>query len=938
MLRLYDILSRRRWAAPVILTVLSLLLVIPALTLEYNEDVTDFLPFENETKEGMEVYTQLSGSDRIIVLFEGKTRDESANAVETFAENMSLAFPDVDVVSAIDAEQMQDFIAAVYDVAPVVMNDRDFAQAQNIMLDADSVKARLHSVKERLLFPGANRQIISSDPLNIFGGVMATVNTLSPSTNTDIENGCLFIPDTETAIAFVTSPYGGQETAQNKRLLASIDSVALISTHVRVHTFGAIPIAVSNAEQIKTDSVISISVAVVLIAVLLFFSFRRRRNLLLILAAVGFGILFALGILGLIRDEVSLIVLGIAAVIVGIAVNYPLHFITHSDGGTHPRQVLRELARPLVIGNITTIGAFLCLVPLKARALQDLGLFAALLLGGTIIFVVIFLPHFLFRYGKGSRPAARALADRISDARLDRNRFFTATVLVITGILAYFCFDTRFDTDLRNINYLSAAHKSDMALLEKINEHADTAKREYFIITRAATIDSALSLQEKVQKNVAYGQFISRMIPSVSTLEHNVERWNDFINAHGDSVIAIFTAAAFQEGFNPEAFGAFTDKVRCGVAMPDDDTFNMVTQTLGGRYITDSDGVAAIAARVELDSAEAHTLRDMLSRMHNEAHLFNINEANSSLANSLSDEFNYIALACSVIVFGFLWLSFGRVELSIIAFAPMAISWIWILGLMDIFGLRFNIVNIILSTFIFGQGDDYTIFITEGVMYEYTYRKKMLASFKTGILISALIMFIGIGSLVFAQHPALLSLAWVTVLGMGTVVLMAYVIPPYLFNLLVRHKGCYRDYPLTLSSLFRPRRSSSTIDRVRARYCYKGAAVERAVRKTLKYVFPVMRHQMLSEPWHETVAVTGDSYGCMALTYAAMHPDIKVVSVNEDPEVMAVVSGLSFLPSNFSVSSVMPEDPYTLLSICDYEKTYSRSGGTCCQSGNACRK
>lgn len=937
MLRLYDILNRRRWASPVILTVVSLLLLIPALTLEYNEDVTDFLPFDNETKEGMEVYTQLSGSDRIIVLFEGMTRNESADAVEAFTENMNIALPDVDVVSAVDADQMQDFIAAVYDVAPVVMNDSDFEQALNIMLDADSVKTRLHSAKERLLFPGANRQVISYDPLNIFGAVMQQVNTLSPSTHADMENGCFFIPDTETAIAFVKSPYGGQETAQNKRLLASIDSVAVISTHVPAHTFGAIPIAVSNAERIKADSVISIAIAVVLIAVLLFFSFRRRRNLLLIPAAVGFGILFALGILGLMRDEVSLIVLGIAAVIVGIAVNYPLHFITHSDGGTHPRQVLRELARPLVIGNITTIGAFLCLVPLKARALQDLGLFAALLLGGTIIFVVIFLPHLLFRYGKSNPPAARALADRISDTRLDRNRFFTVTMLAITVILAYFCFDTRFDTDLRNINYLTEAHKSDTALLERMSQNADTAKGEYFIITQAATLDSALSLQEKVQNDVSGAQFISRIIPSRSTLKCNMERWNDFIRAHGDSAMAIFTETAIQEGFNPEAFNAFTDIVRGGVAMPGEEAFKMVMQTLGGRYITDNDGVISVAARVELDSAEASELRNTLSQTHNEAQLFNINEANSSLANSLSDEFNYIALACSLIVFGFLWLSFGRVELSIIAFAPMAISWIWILGLMDIFDLQFNIVNIILSTFIFGQGDDYTIFITEGVMYEYTYRRKMLASFKTGILISALIMFIGIGSLVFSQHPALLSLAWVTVLGMGTVVLMAYVIPPYLFNLLVRHKDRYREYPLTLLSLLRPRRSHSITGWVRARYCYKGAAVERAVRKTLKYAFPVMRHQMLSEPWHEIVAVIGDSYGCMALTFARMHPDVRVVSVNENPEVMAVVNGLSFLPSNFSVSSMMPEEPYTLLSICDYEKNHSLSRSTRRQSGKSCR-
>ena len=45
-------------------------------------------------------------------------------------------------------------------------------------------------------------------------------------------------------------------------------------------------------------------------------------------------------------------------------------------------------------------------------------------------------------------------------------------------------------------------------------------------------------------------------------------------------------------------------------------------------------------------------------------------------------------------------------------------------------------------------------------------------------------MFIGIGALIVAKHPALHSLATVTMLGMGCVVLMAYIIPPLIFKFL----------------------------------------------------------------------------------------------------------------------------------------------------------
>ena len=121
---------------------------------------------------------------------------------------------------------------------------------------------------------------------------------------------------------------------------------------------------------------------------------------------------------------------------------------------------------------------------------------------------------------------------------------------------------------------------------------------------------------------------------------------------------------------------------------------------------------------------------------------------------------------------------------------------------MGITGISFNIVNIILATFIFGMGDDYSIFVTEGLIYEYKYGRKMLSQFKNSIILSSSIMFIGIGMLIFAKHPALRSLAQVTVIGMVTVVLMAYIIPPVVFKFLTQHKGKLRKRPVTLQNIF----------------------------------------------------------------------------------------------------------------------------------------
>ena len=174
----------------------------------------------------------------------------------------------------------------------------------------------------------------------------------------------------------------------------------------------------------------------------------------------------------------------------------------------------------------------------------------------------------------------------------------------------------------------------------------------------------------------------------------------------------------------------------------------------------------------------------LLTKELDHSYVFDISKVNSALATGLSDNFNYIGWACGCIVFFFLWFSFRSLKLAMLSFLPMAISWVWILGLMGLLDIRFNIVNVILATFIFGQGDDYTIFMTEGAVYEQKYGRPMLASYKHSIILSALIMFIGIGSLILARHPALHSLAEVTIVGMFSVVLMAFIFPPFILKML----------------------------------------------------------------------------------------------------------------------------------------------------------
>ena len=254
-------------------------------------------------------------------------------------------------------------------------------------------------------------------------------------------------------------------------------------------------------------------------------------------------------------------------------------------------------------------------------------------------------------------------------------------------------------------------------------------------------------LQQLMPTDSQRQQELNRRIPTTpKAQQERLQLWQSWTSSHRDQLSLSLRDEATRAGFTQDSFDPF---------------FSLLSPS--------PEGLASLSS-----------INSKLLTVNTNSSLF------SSIASHLSDDFNYIGWACACIVFFFLWASFRSLPLALLSFLPMAVSWLWILGIMALLGIQFNIINIILSTFIFGQGDDYTIFMTEGTVYEYKHHRPMLASYRRAIILSALIMFIGIGSLIIARHPALHSLAEVTIVGMFSVVLMAFVIPPLAFRLWLR--------------------------------------------------------------------------------------------------------------------------------------------------------
>lgn len=902
-MRIFDYFSSHRGVRYISLAVVTMLMLAMVARLGYKEDISDFLPLEGRNATAMKAYQQISAGDRIFAILgyqEGVDEDpdmmvEAVDGLVERLDEMEESWRVENVVSQIDWDNALELVNFIYENVPYFLTEADYQRIDSLLAVPGYVGAQIRADKQQLMLPlgGMVTTGISHDPLDLYSPVIRRLQYGSGQMRYGSYEGYIFSPDMKRSIVMMDTPFGSSETEGNRHLVAGLNEAAAGVMEefpgVDIRFIGNATIAVGNAGQIKKDSLLSVIIAMVLILSLLFYVFRSGKDLLLIALSVAWGWFFALAGLALVHDRVSIIVIGISSIVLGIAVNYPLHMVLHLSHGGDRRTALKELVSPLLVGNITTIGAFLTLVPLSSVALRDLGLFAAFLLGGTIIFVLIYLPHM----GGGRHRSYRTFIDRLGEVEMENKRWLIVAIVVLTVVFGLFSTRTEFDSNMSHINYITDQEREDLAYFQEFAADFGDVEQVY-VMSSGGSLDEALegsrAAQEVLDSVASAGLVLRRsgcaeLLPSSFQQGIRLTRWSDFVERYGERLRFEIGAAAQQEGFSEGSFESFWRVFDGEFGLRPMEDFSVLTDQVLAGYIYMEEGAAHVFDILYVPSSRVEAVEAALAE--NEIYSFDMAGLNSAMAASLSDNFNYIGWACGIIVFFFLWISMGHLELAIISFIPMAVSWLWILGIMAVFGIQFNIVNIILATFIFGQGDDYTIFMTEGAMYEYAYRRKILGSYKNSIIVSALIMFVGIGSLIVSKHPALHSLSEVTIVGMFSVVLMAYTLPPLIFKWMVSCRGEFRKRPLSIRGLlvkiFRtegPEDVSYYRQLVLDRYRYKGIDVYRAVRRSLKG---------FEDDFEGPRIEVEDSYGGRALLVALLHSDSRVVARVADAEAATIL-------------------------------------------------
>ena len=409
-LRLYDILSQRKALFTGLLLGLVMTLFLMMFSLSYNENIYDFLPLSGNEQKAINIYQDISGGQRIYAMFKTKDgqidRDRLAEAVDTFAQKISSQPRSKhikEITTQIDYEKYASITEFVYQNMPVMLRDSDYVRMERLLATPNYAKDQLSNDVEMMLMPASGffTSNIGNDPLALFSPVLDRLHVQQSVLSVEVDNGYIYINDNKYAVAMLTSPYGAMESANNSLLVGYVDSVVNETMKavpdVEVAITGAPVIAVGNANQIKSDSHWAITIAITLILTLLDLCVQASEEPVAHRCLHHFRLALSHEPHFHRASDVSLIVLGIGSIIIGIAVNYPLYFCRPIPTmQVLSREILEaSIVAPLLIGNITTIGAFASLSPwIEHRPCSDLGIFAAFMFGWHhLLFVLIFLPY-----------------------------------------------------------------------------------------------------------------------------------------------------------------------------------------------------------------------------------------------------------------------------------------------------------------------------------------------------------------------------------------------------------------------------------------------------------------------------------------------------------------------------------------------------------------
>lgn len=521
---------------------------------------------------------------------------------------------------------------------------------------------------------------------------------------------------------------------------------------------------VVETDMVQSDIFILGTLSIVLIALIIFAYMRSLRAMLIIFVPVILGMGITVGLTRVAIGHINIITGFLMGIVSGLGVDYGIHLLLRlrleekEPSSDDPDPVWRTLAssgHSVFVGAVAAAMAFFLLCFSSFRAFSEFGFICGV---GILAVLACLLLTFsalarFFKLDVAARSAGPSKLPPFPVLKLPRG---LVSGLVVTAILLGLAFKVDFEYDFDKMMQYSQKITALTKLVNEINGRSITPSA-----LSATSKDEAIAVEKLIKDK--YSDLVADVISGATIVpDHQQEKaqilariktqlaplkdkWiQQFLDIPGSAVRNWMEAKPF----------TITDlPLHLQDALRGRKDNHFLLWLYPAVDLSNANGVRAYANMIRDIEAK---YPDMLTG--SDAVVF------ADILDLINRDGGVILLVIFLSVGLFIWMNVRKWDDTLLSYLPLLLSLPVGMGLMAIFGVKFNIFNIaIIPTFV-AMGIDVPIHIVHR-MRETGSGYKAARDLATSINLALLTAGVGFGVLVFARAGVLKSLGWIALIG-----------------------------------------------------------------------------------------------------------------------------------------------------------------------------
>ncbi|MDP8266450.1 MAG: MMPL family transporter [Candidatus Aceula meridiana] len=785
--KVYSFLDKKRKLTILLVTVVLLISVFRLFSASFNNDVELMLPKDAEFSRSLKFLRESDFSDKIVLSLHLKGEDKTVADLIKAADQLknSLKSPLIRKIEEgiVENEVLGDIEEFLGYVPQIVSAEDLFAVEKEI--NPKNVKERLKQGYKNMLSMNSMfmKYFIQNDPLGFKTKYLRKIKDLAESIGyqAQFKHGHFVSIDEKNVMLILSTSVLITDSANARKLINHIrEQIKLLPDYIDVDIIGGHLHTISNEDILKRDISKTVFAVTLILLILLILVFRSVRALLVFIIPAA-AIVISMNIASMTMGSLSPFVVGLAAVIAGITVDYGIHiYLAMQSGGM---EKVNKIAKPILVGVFTTMGVFASFFFSSIYGFQQFALLTNLSIIVSIFFYLFILPR-LFYEKKKRIPFAKMSFRNKHHILGDR-----AMVLLWIIILSAFVLFSQNSTFSNDIRVYDGSSKSIFDAEERFRKMWGANNEFAMLVAQAPSKEKVLKVNEalnmQMKKSFRSKEFssIADIYPSLETRAKNLSRWDLFWkNKHGEELGTLLREQGSDYGYSEDAFKPFFDSLytshREDAKLQDPKLLDRVKRrflqkTEGGNY--------AITyfpdKKVFVDKA-----REISSKMA-DAFVISRNSMAKSISESAGQEVKKLSWIAGLLIVILTILLLKSIRLTLLALLPVVTSIFMIIGGFSLLGYSLNAPSMIAILVVAGLCIDYGVFMV------YDCKFKLEARTFLAVTLSAATTIAGGSVLLLATHPVLFYVGVTMAIGIFSGYLAAAFVIPACYRLWISPGG-----------------------------------------------------------------------------------------------------------------------------------------------------